>query len=76
MIIVSCVVVREVLEIISDDVITTVLDNRITEGDTASKGSQFLACITTVSRGALSCDSEQKCRRRSSDRSAGLARYF
>ena len=57
MIVVSCGEVREILEIISDDVITTVLDIELTEEDTASKGSHFLACKMAVGRGALSCDS-------------------
>ena len=48
--------VREVLEIISDDVITAMLEE-LTEGKTASNGSQFLACINAVRSGALSCDS-------------------
>ena len=75
MIVVSCGVVREVLEIISDDVITAVLEE-LTEGETASKGSQFLACINAVRSCALSFDSVQKCRRRSSDRPAGLCKVL
>ena len=39
--------VREGLEIISDDVMTAVLEE-LTVGETASKGSQFLACINAV----------------------------
>ena len=69
----------EVLEITSDDVTTTALDIELTEGDTASiKGSQFLAYIMAVNRGALSFYSRelQKCRRHSSGRTVGLARYF
>ena len=50
-------VVREELEGTSDDVITTELDIELTEGDTASKGSQSLPRIAAVNnRGALSCD--------------------
>ena len=67
--------VREVLEIISDDVITAVLEE-LTEGEKASKGSQFLACINAVRSCALSCDSVRKCRRRSSDRPAGLCKVL
>ena len=67
--------VREVLEIISDDVITAVLEE-LTEGETASRGSQFLACINAVRNCALSCDSVRKCRRRFSDRPAGLCKVL
>ena len=73
----GCGVVREGLEGISDDIITTELDIELTEGDTASKGSQSLPRIMAVNRGALSCDFRKaQCRIRSSDRTAGLARYF
>ena len=74
-IVVGCGVVREELEVISDDVIITEQDIELTEGDTASKGSQSLPRITAVNRGALSCDSRevQKHRMSSSDRTAGLA---
>ena len=51
--------VREVPEIIPDDVITAVLEE-LTEGETYSSGSQFLACINALSRGAHSCDSVRK----------------
>ena len=43
---------REVLEIISDDVITAMLEE-LTEGETASKGSHFLAGINAVRTCAL-----------------------
>ena len=66
---------REVLEIISDDVITAVLEE-LTEGETASKVLHFLACINAVRSCALSCDSVRKCRRRSSDRPAGLCKVL
>ena len=46
-------------------VITTKLNIELTEGDTASKGSQYLPRIMAVNRGALSCVSR--------DRTAGLA---
>ena len=39
--------------------ITSELDIELTEGDTASKGSQSLPRITAVNRGALSCDSRE-----------------
>ena len=58
-IVVGCGVVREEPEGISDDVITTKQGIELTEGDTASKGSQSLPRITAVNRGALSCDSEK-----------------
>ena len=51
--------VREELEGISDDVITTELDIELTQGDTVSKGSQSLPRITAVDTGALSCDSRE-----------------
>ena len=54
---VGCGAAREELEGISDDVYTTELDMELTEGDTASKGSQSLPRTTAVNRGALSCDS-------------------
>ena len=52
--------VREELEGISDDVITTELDIELTERDTASKGSQLLPRITAVNRGALPRDSREE----------------
>ena len=51
--------VRKELEVIYDDVITTELDLKANEGDTASKGSQSLPRIMAVNRGALSCDSRE-----------------
>ena len=51
--------VREELDGISDNAITTELDIELTEGDTASNGSQSLPHITAVNRGALSCDSRE-----------------
>ena len=70
--------VREKLKGISDDVIMTELDIELTEGDTASKGSQLLPRITAVIRGALSGDSRevQKCRIHFSDRTAELPQCF
>ena len=70
--------VTEELEGISDDAITTELDTELTEGDTASKGSQSWPRITAVNRDALSCDSREvhKPRMSSSDRTTGLARNF
>ena len=78
MIVVGCGVVREEHEGISDDVITTELDIELTEGDTASKGSQSLPRITAVNRGALSRDFREVQMRRMcpSDRTAGLAPHF
>ena len=78
MIVVGCGAVREKLEAISDDVITTELDIELTEGDTASKGSQSLPHITAVDTGALSCDSREVQKRSmcSTRRTEGLARYF
>ena len=51
--------VREEHEGISDNVITTELDIELTEGVTASKGSQSLPRIMAVNRSALSCDSRE-----------------
>ena len=78
MIVVGRGVVREELEGISGDIITTELEIKLTEGVTGSKGSQSFAHLVAVNRGALSCDSSeaQKFQMRSSDRTAGLARYF
>ena len=59
MIVVGCGVVREELEGISDDIFTTELDIELTEGDTASKGSQSLPRLTAVNRGVLSCGSRE-----------------
>ena len=69
---------REELEGISDDVITTKLDIELTEGDTASQGSQSLPCTTAVNRGALSCGSREvhKPQIRFLDRTPGLACYL
>ena len=55
--------VREELEGISDDIISTELDIQLTEEDTASKGSQSLPHIMSLNRGAPSCGSRevQKC---------------
>ena len=78
MIVVGCGVVREELQGISDDVITTEQDIELTEEDIASKGSQLLGHITAVNRGALSCDSRevQKHRVRSSDRTCIVLLYI
>ena len=63
MIVVGCEVVREELEGVSKDVIITELDIELTEGDTASKGSQSLPRITAPNSDALPCNSKevQKC---------------
>ena len=55
-------VVREELEGICDDNITTELDIELIEGDTANKGS--LHHITAVNRGAFSCNSREVQKRR------------
>ena len=51
--------VREELEGISDDIITTELGIQLTEGDTASKGSHSLPHVIAVNRGALSRGSRE-----------------
>ena len=55
----GCGVVREELEGLSDDVITTEWDIELTERDAASNRSQPLPHIMAVKRGALSCDSRE-----------------
>ena len=52
--VIGCGVIRKKLEGISDNVIITELDIELTEGDTASKGSQSLPRLMAVNRGALS----------------------